>query len=475
VLLLIPCFWQSRIQAGDLSSHLYNAWLVQLIERGQAAGLTLATQSNNILFDALLSGGLRLMSADATQRIVVSISVLMFFWGSFGFVCSCRRSRSSPLPWHLALCLGMLAYGWVYHMGLFNFYISLGLSFGTIALVRRRTLASIAAAISVLALAYTAHALPAAWCVGFLVYERVATLLAPRFRVVLCGIALVSMALAAWILSARVGGTWAAGQVMAVSGADQVWVYGLHYIPFSIVLLLIWVLWFHRLLDMRGVERTLLDTRFQLCVLCAASVLIIPGSVLLPGMRHTLNVMAERMSLATAVLFCGLAATVPPKRVEVIGLGILAVLFFGCTFADEYALNQVEDQMASLVATLPPGQRVVSVLAEPNTRINSLAHLIDRVCVERCYSYANYEPSTAQFRVRADRPNSIVVWNYAQSWHIQAGGYVVQPRDLPLYNIDLCRPGSDRLCIAPLAAGVTLHNTWLRVGPVFGDWDNRHE
>jgi len=129
--------------------------------------------------------------------------------------------------------------------------------------------------------------------------------------------------------------------------------------------------------------------------------------------------------------------------------------------------------MAGLVAQIPPGQRVVSMLAEPNSRVNSLAHLIDRVCIGRCFSYANYEPSTAAFRVRADRQNSIVAWQYAQSWGMQAGGYVVLPRDLPLYNIDLCDPAGSKLCIASLQAGVTLKNTWLRVAPMLGKWDDR--
>src|SRR3984893_16871570 len=52
--LLIPCFWHRRIEAGDLGSHVYNAWLAQLIERGQAPGLYLARQWNNVLFDLLL-------------------------------------------------------------------------------------------------------------------------------------------------------------------------------------------------------------------------------------------------------------------------------------------------------------------------------------------------------------------------------------------------------------------------------------
>ena len=38
-LLLVPCYWQSRLQAGDLSSHIYNAWLAELIAKGQAPGL----------------------------------------------------------------------------------------------------------------------------------------------------------------------------------------------------------------------------------------------------------------------------------------------------------------------------------------------------------------------------------------------------------------------------------------------------
>ena len=38
VLLLSPCYWQPRLQAGDLSSHIYNAWLAQLIETAAPRG-----------------------------------------------------------------------------------------------------------------------------------------------------------------------------------------------------------------------------------------------------------------------------------------------------------------------------------------------------------------------------------------------------------------------------------------------------
>ena len=54
VLLVLPCVWHRRIEAGDLASHVYNAWLAQLIEKGQAPGLYLSNQWNNVLFDVAL-------------------------------------------------------------------------------------------------------------------------------------------------------------------------------------------------------------------------------------------------------------------------------------------------------------------------------------------------------------------------------------------------------------------------------------
>src|SRR5215475_6448235 len=81
--LLAPCYWQPRLQAGDLSSHIYNAWLAQLITSGRADGLTLAPQTTNILFDLMLGGLFRLWGPDGAQRIAVSIAVLVFVWGAF--------------------------------------------------------------------------------------------------------------------------------------------------------------------------------------------------------------------------------------------------------------------------------------------------------------------------------------------------------------------------------------------------------
>ena len=467
-LLLVPCFWQQRIQAGDLSSHLYNAWLAQLVEHGQAPGLTLARQSNNILFDWMLSGLMHAFGAPAAQRIAVSIAVLVFFWGAFAFVWSNSRARPRQAPWQLAPCLAMLAYGWVFHMGLFNFYISLGLCFGALALARRNGRWACAAAAGLVGIAYIAHALPVAWAIGIFAYGRVAQALRPRHRVRLMIGTLAMLALAGFLLGELFPTRRGPDQFMAMTGADQLWIYGRQYIFVGVAVLAVWALCFQRVLNTRGPERALLDVRVHMCALSSAAAVLLPGGVLLPGFRSGLDFMAERMSLAGAVLFCALVGSIRLPKPLVGALAAIAAVFFGLSYIDERAINQVETRMEQAVAQLPPGQRVVSALADSGSRIPTLVHAVDRICLGRCFSYANYEPSTAQFRVRAYHQNGFVVSDYGESWSMQTGGYVVKARDLPMYNIDLCEPGSARICVAPLSVGATLRNTGLRVVPALG-------
>src|ERR1039457_1291581 len=131
LLFLIPCYWQPRIQGGDLWSHIFNSWLSQLIESGRLQGLVMVQQTTNILFDLILSGLFKVVGPEAAQRIAVSLAVLTFVWGAFAFIGAVGGRR----PWHLLPRIGMLAYGWVYHMGFFNFYLSLGLCFWGLSIV----------------------------------------------------------------------------------------------------------------------------------------------------------------------------------------------------------------------------------------------------------------------------------------------------------------------------------------------------
>src|SRR5215469_15521003 len=86
VLLLLPCFWQPRIYAGDLSSHIYNAWLATLIEKGQAPGLVIQAMNTNVVFDVGLEWLLKVIGMDWAQRLSVSAVVLVFAAGVFLFI-----------------------------------------------------------------------------------------------------------------------------------------------------------------------------------------------------------------------------------------------------------------------------------------------------------------------------------------------------------------------------------------------------
>ncbi len=142
-------------------------------------------------------------------------------------------------------------------------------------------------------------------------------------------------------------------------------------------------------------------------------------------------------------------------------LVVVALLFFGFLYRDERALNSFEDRMQDTVSALPAGQRVISAIDDPGLRVNALTHMIDRVCIGHCYSYANYEPTTAQFRIRAEAPNPYVAYTYEDSWLMQVGAYVVQERDVPLYQVDLDSGG--RMIVKSLRAGVRCERTTWNV------------
>src|SRR5450432_2251692 len=64
LLLLAPCFWQPRLEGGDLSSHIYNSWMSGMIENGRTMGVLTVHQWTNILFDLMLSGLFKLFGAE---------------------------------------------------------------------------------------------------------------------------------------------------------------------------------------------------------------------------------------------------------------------------------------------------------------------------------------------------------------------------------------------------------------------------
>ena len=453
LLFLVPCYWQPRIQAGDLSSHIYNSWLSQLIESGRLQGLVMVQQTTNVLFDLILSGLFKVVGPEAAQRIAVSLAVLTFVWGAFAFIAAVGGRR----PWNLLPSIGMLAYGWVYHMGFFNFYLSLGLCFWGLSIVWDWSARRLAMAAPVFVVAYVAHALPVVWTGGLLGYLLIARNLAPRQRVYAIAAALAAMVLLHVAIGRTMVSRWSPQQINLTTGADQVWVFDAKYYAVMVGLLLLWGLLFLNVIHRSGARQVVSGIPFQLCVISAAGVFILPTTVLIPGFHHSLAFIAERMSLGVGVCVCALLGAARPKRLEMYGLALVAMVFFGFLYRDERALNSFEDRMQDTVAKLAPGRRVISAVEDPELRVNALAHMIDRVCIGHCYSYANYEPSTGQFRIRAETQNPYVAYAYEQSWGLQVGVYVVRESDLPLYQVDLDENG--KMVLKELKAGVPCGST----------------
>ena len=82
-----------------------------------------------------------------------------------------------------------------------------------------------------------------------------------------------------------------------------------------------------------------------------------------------------------------------------------------------------------------------------------IQHIIDRACIGRCFSYGNYEPGSALFRVRASPGNPYVLGDYDLAVDTEQGGYIVQARDLPVYQIYQCSASGTDLCLRSLEVG----------------------
>lgn len=348
LLLLLPCYWQPRLQGGDLAGHLYNGWLTREVESGRTDGLLIVHPTTDILFDAILGALHPLLGPEAGQRVAVSLVVLVFVWGAYAFVAAVSgRGCRQVLP-----CLAILAYGWVFHMGFFDFYLSLGLCFWAMALAWDMALRRLFFAAAFLVLAYLAHALPVIWCCSLLTYVYMARRMSAFRRSCLtAGVIAIQMfchVLAGLIMTVRT----APAQSVAPGGLDHVWTYGPKYYWVLVALTAVWALWFLKLVRERGARLVVAGIPFHLCVISAAAVFILPGTVLVPGVFHAIGFIGERMSVGVAVCVCALLATVRPRKLEQWALALVVLTFFGFLYSDERAWNSREDQRQYLMSDI---------------------------------------------------------------------------------------------------------------------------
>jgi hypothetical protein len=450
---LVPVFWHRTIAAGDLGSHLYNAWLAQLVRHGYAPGLWLAPRWNNVLFDYLLVGLGRFVSLHAAEKLAVSLAVLIFFWGAFAFVCAATRRA----PWLLCPVIALFSYGYSFQMGFLNFYISLGLAFFGIAVFWRGRGWERLIAVALAPLAMLAHPLGFAWLVAASAHVAIAEAIPRRYQVLLVAAAGVALFAARYYF-------WHHDIVLArdapfyfFNGSDQLLLFGPRY-AFPEFALLVFIFaafaadFFSR--PWGKLRWQNFTVPLELYIIVTLGVILLPDGIRFPYQPSALALLTERLTSVSAVLLCCLLGVLQPRKWHLLAGGAIAALFFTFLYQDIGTIDRMEAQVVQLVRTVPANSRVLATLKPPFPESRILVqHIADRACIGHCFSYGNYEPASGQFRVRTRPHNLYAMFSFNDAVNMEDGSYELQPEDLPAYQVYQCSENGKKLCIRPLAAG----------------------
>ena len=457
ILLLVPCFWHTHIQAGDLGSHIYNAWLVQLVERHQVSGLLVVSQWNNVLFDLIVVHSANFFGFLAAEKIAVSLVVLVSFWGCFSFI----GSLSGRVPWELTPFLFVLVNGYAFHMGFMNYSLSVGLAFLGLAAAGRGGAGNWLTALGLAALALLAHPIGFACCVGLAIYISLWRILSRSARLVLPPLITIFFAGLHFYFRSHqnLEASWRSGGFLQLLGQDQLNIYGHRYSLLS---------WFALAWGVVCAAAAVYDWIFRSCkpartvwLALELYLVAVAATVCLPENFRTglyagwVGLLVSRLTLVTAVFGLSVLSAVRLARWSWAGAALIAAIFFAFLFQDTRKLDRMETNARAIAATLPAGTRIVAVANAPGDwRVGFIYHSIDRACIGHCFSFANYEASSLQFRLRALPGNRIVTTSVDQSDDMSSGDYRVRQADLPLVSIYQCDDGDfAKLCALPLKEG----------------------
>jgi hypothetical protein len=449
---LTPVFWHRNVAAGDLGSHLYNAWLAQLVSHGYAPGLWLAPRWNNALFDLLLGALGHFISLHTAEKIAVSLAVLIFFWGTFVLVCAATRRA----PWLLCPVIAIFSYGYSFEMGFLNFYMSLGLAFFGIAIFWRGRGWERWIAVALAPLAMLAHPLGFAWLVTASAYVAISEAIPRRYQILL-------VAAAGLVLWAARYYFWHHDIVQArddpfyfFNGSDQLLLFGPRYaIPEFALLVFIFCALAANFFRRRWGQVRWADFAMpvQLYVIVCLAVILLPDGIRFPYQPSALALLTERLTSVSAALLCCLLGALQPRKWHLLATAGIAAVFFAFLYQDTGTINRMEAQVEQLVRTVPRNSRILATLKPPFPESRILVqHIADRACINHCFSYGNYEPGSAQFRVRANPGNLYVMHSFDDAVNMEDGYYEVQPQDLPAYQVYQCSADGKKLCIRPREA-----------------------
>jgi hypothetical protein len=447
LLLLVPCFWAQHVIFGDLGSHLYNAWLSLEIRGGRAPGLVLAWQWTNILFDIVVARLFASFGPVAAERIAVCASILVFFWGAMAAI----RAISGRLAWWSVPLLYMLAYGWVLQNGLLNYYLSVGLSLFALGLLWETTAIDFLIAGILLTVACLAQPIPPVWAFAAAAYAWIFRCFHQHRGGIIIGSAAAIVAIRI-LVQVFFRTDWSARQVIMITGADQVYLFGLKYrIMYVTLAAIVFALLWHRYRQegLSGIWAP--DT--TLYALVMFGIFVLPAGIWFPGHRMEYGFITPRLSILAAVVGLAAASYRDVPRTIAAAAVATALLFAIFLFRDTRRLNQWQEESNAIVAALPHGAKVWAYFedARIGNRVGSTYSIVSRSCIGRCYVYSNYEPASQQFRVRVGPGGSpLAFFSYRQPFR-----EYFNKHSGPLYLFDWCAPSVRQLCVTRLDAPPT--------------------
>ncbi len=432
-----------------------------MVKQGQPLGLVVSHQWSNILFDWWLEGLWRLAGPIMAEKIAVAACVLIFFWGAFSLV----GAISGRPAWPSAPLLAMLSYGWIYHMGFFNYYLSCGLGFWALSWVWNRpgraTPAAAAWVLSVLA-----HALGAAVTAGIAVFVILARKAAPAARIGLTAGACALVAALAFGLGAGLPSHWELQQTLHAILATPFRPFGAKYSFLVVCITFLWAVLIADHWEGRW-EELMREPAAGVAVIVACGIVLLPAAVVPPGLNRPLTAIDFRLAFILAVAVQALAAHSRQTILMVGSQTLLAVAYFGFLAVDYRHLAAAQEQFNKAVYQVPEGGRVVAAVTGLPKWMSPLNHMVSKACIGHCFSYASYVPSSAGFRIRALPGSPVVMDSSTDVDALQEGRFLVRRRDVPLYGIFLASRSPFRLEVRPLKVGETVPRPSVEIPP---DW-----
>ncbi len=455
--IIVPCFWHAHVEAADLGSHVYNAWLYTQIEGGNLSGLKVAPQYTNVLTDTAFSSFGKMLGFDAAEKIIVPICVLVFFWGTFTFISRIAGRHA----WPLVPLIAILAYGYSFERGFLNYYVSLGLAFAALALIwRARGIGNWIGSALIGVLAAVAHPFGVALLAAFGAYSTIARRLPPGrwLRRAMFGSGVLLIAAANFRLRHITHRGWETRRFYLFNGSDQFWLFGPQYLAVAIAITFLsafylgWWFWKERSPEREQADFRIVAELWVLFVLWAA---VIPEMVVTNLYPAVIGPLVSRTTSVTAVLALAVLAYAKPK-LWYTGLSTaLAIIFFVFLYQDTSTLARMENNASILVGSLPANTRIIQTIGSaPDSRIPHIGHLTERSFIGHALSYSNYEPPTQQFRIRIQPSCRISARTADAAWAMEVGTYRPRPDELPLKQLYQCSATDPaRLCLRDLKAG----------------------